>query len=139
VMDLEEGSTSMLDDKDSEEWPTAGRIEFQNVHMRYREDLGHVLKGVSLAIEAGHKGLTPPSPHCANDLGSEADGAVIVPTVGVVGRTGAGKSSLINALFRLIELDDGAICIDGRDISTLGLHQVVLEPDRNARPVQTRS
>jgi ABC-type multidrug transport system fused ATPase/permease subunit len=46
--------------------------------------------------------------------------------VGVVGRTGAGKSSLINALFRLVELDDGAICIDGRDISTLGLHQVPL-------------
>jgi ABC-type multidrug transport system fused ATPase/permease subunit len=44
--------------------------------------------------------------------------------VGVVGRTGAGKSSLINALFRLVELDDGALCIDGRDISTLGLHQV---------------
>lgn len=44
--------------------------------------------------------------------------------VGVVGRTGAGKSSLINTLFRLMELDAGVIRVDGVDISQLGLHQL---------------
>ena len=44
--------------------------------------------------------------------------------VGIVGRTGAGKSSLTLGLFRIIEAAHGAILIDGRDISTLGLHQL---------------
>ncbi|CAM9223590.1 unnamed protein product, partial [Hapterophycus canaliculatus] len=63
-------------------WPGTGSIEIQNVSMRYREDLPRVLKDLTLSISGGSR-------------------------VGVVGRTGAGKSSLISALFRLVECDKG--------------------------------
>jgi ABC-type multidrug transport system fused ATPase/permease subunit len=63
----------------------------------YRPDLPEVLRGVSCTIRPGEK-------------------------IGVCGRTGAGKSSLMVALFRLVELAGGRIDIDGLDISTLGLH-----------------
>lgn len=62
---------------------------------RYREGLDLVLRGVDLHIHPREK-------------------------IGVVGRTGAGKSSLMLALFRIIELSGGSIVIDGEDISTLG-------------------
>ena len=65
----------------------------------YRKDLKPVLQGLNFSIKAGEK-------------------------VGVVGRTGAGKSSLVQALFRLMELSEGAITIDGVDIATLGLHDL---------------
>jgi ATP-binding cassette subfamily C (CFTR/MRP) protein 1 len=44
--------------------------------------------------------------------------------IGVVGRTGAGKSSLMLGLFRIVEASEGSIFIDGIDISTLGLHEL---------------
>jgi len=64
--------------------------------MSYREGLPEVLKGVTFATRPGEK-------------------------VGIVGRTGAGKSSLLQALFRIVELNAGTIAIDGRDISEMGL------------------
>ncbi|KAG0276411.1 hypothetical protein BGZ95_007580 [Linnemannia exigua] len=76
-------------------WPSEGAISFTNVSMRYRPELPRVLRDISFDIQAGHK-------------------------VGVVGRTGAGKSSLIQALFLLSELDAGQIFIDGIDTTTLG-------------------
>ncbi|KAF9111885.1 hypothetical protein BGX27_004328 [Mortierella sp. AM989] len=76
-------------------WPSEGKIDFKNVSMRYRPELPRVLRNISFEVQAGHK-------------------------VGVVGRTGAGKSSLIQALFLLSELDDGQVVIDGIDTSTLG-------------------
>jgi ABC-type multidrug transport system fused ATPase/permease subunit len=78
-------------------WPTKGQIEFKDVTMRYRDDLPRVLNGISFTIPGG-------------------------TSVGVVGRTGAGKSSLIQALFRMSPLEGGEICIDGVDIWSLGLH-----------------
>jgi ATP-binding cassette, subfamily C (CFTR/MRP), member 1 len=77
-------------------WPLAGIIEFKDVWLRYRPELPPVLHGISFRI-----------------VGSEK--------VGIVGRTGAGKSSMLNALFRIVELERGTIFIDDCDISKFGL------------------
>eukprot|EP00936_MAST-01D_sp_MAST-1D-sp1_P003049 g3049.t1 len=74
--------------------PCEGALELHDVQMRYAPDLPLVLDGVSLKIEAGTK-------------------------VGVVGRTGAGKSSLVLAVFRMMELDAGKITIDDVDVTTM--------------------
>lgn len=65
--------------------------------MRYRENLEPALKSLSVTVEPGTK-------------------------IGIVGRTGAGKSSILQALFRLIELEEGSIIIDNENIEELGLH-----------------
>ncbi|KAH9856552.1 ABC protein [Lenzites betulinus] len=83
-------------EKPAPEWPSKGAVEFKDVLMRYREGLPLVLKGLSMQVHGGEK-------------------------IGVVGRTGAGKSSLMLALFRIIELTSGSITIDGVDISKIGL------------------
>ncbi|GJN90211.1 hypothetical protein Rhopal_003210-T1 [Rhodotorula paludigena] len=80
-------------------WPAEGAITFQDVEIRYRPELPSVVRDFSLSIRAGEK-------------------------VGVVGRTGAGKSTITQSLFRIIELSKGSITIDGIDISTLGLTQL---------------
>ncbi|XP_014222077.1 multidrug resistance-associated protein 1 isoform X2 [Trichogramma pretiosum] len=81
-------------DKD---WPVQGSVEFHDFKVRYREGLDLVLSGLSFKVNGGEK-------------------------IGIVGRTGAGKSSLTLALFRIIEAADGKILIDNVDISNLGLH-----------------
>ncbi|KAK4704538.1 lysophospholipase, partial [Phenoliferia sp. Uapishka_3] len=78
------------------EWPAHGAIELKKVVMSYRVGLPPVLKGLSLSVGAGEK-------------------------IGVVGRTGAGKSSIMMALFRIVELTSGSIEIDGLDIAKMGL------------------
>uniref|UniRef100_A0A8B9JSY5 Si:ch211-221f10.2 n=1 Tax=Astyanax mexicanus TaxID=7994 RepID=A0A8B9JSY5_ASTMX len=78
------------------DWPQQGNISFQDVEMRYRPELPLVLKNLSFSI-----------------LPDE--------TVGIVGRTGSGKSSLGVALFRLVELSKGSIIIDGVNIAHVGL------------------
>jgi len=67
--------------------------------MKYREGLEPSIKGLDCKIQAGMK-------------------------VGVVGRTGAGKSSILQALFRLIELSEGNVKIDDQDLKNIGLHQL---------------
>ncbi|XP_026465652.1 probable multidrug resistance-associated protein lethal(2)03659 [Ctenocephalides felis] len=79
-------------------WPTAGRVEFKNVSLRYNPEEECVLKNLNISISGGEK-------------------------VGIVGRTGAGKSSLLSALFRLTE-HEGIIEIDGIDTKKLGLHDL---------------
>ncbi|EEH36890.1 metal resistance protein YCF1 [Paracoccidioides lutzii Pb01] len=77
-------------------WPSQGGVQFKNYSTRYREGLDLVLQDINLDIKPHEK-------------------------IGVVGRTGAGKSSLTLALFRIIEATAGNISIDGLDISTIGL------------------
>ncbi|XP_054569765.1 LOW QUALITY PROTEIN: ATP-binding cassette sub-family C member 5-like [Eptesicus fuscus] len=78
------------------DWPQEGEVTFENVEMRYQENLPLVLKKVSFTIKPKEK-------------------------IGIVGRTGSGKSSLGMALFRLVELSGGCIKIDGVRISDIGL------------------
>ena len=77
-------------------WPRAGSIEFRKYCMRYRPGLPLVLRELTVSIVAGEK-------------------------VGIVGRTGSGKSSMLAALFRLVEGDGGQIFIDGADIAGVPL------------------
>ncbi|RKF81907.1 Multidrug resistance protein fer6 [Golovinomyces cichoracearum] len=80
-------------------WPESGEIIFRNVTMRYRPDLPFILSDLNLHIKGGER-------------------------IGIVGRTGAGKSSILMTLFRLVELSAGTIIIDGIDISKIGLHDI---------------
>ncbi|XP_071568154.1 multidrug resistance-associated protein 1 isoform X1 [Temnothorax nylanderi] len=81
------------------EWPKHGRVDFKNFKVRYRQGLDLVLNGLTFSVLGGEK-------------------------IGIVGRTGAGKSSLTLSLFRIIEAAHGKILIDDIDISKLGLHDL---------------
>lgn len=81
------------------QWPSKGDVEFSGATMRYRDGLEPSIRELSFRVEAGMK-------------------------VGIVGRTGSGKSSILQTLFRLVELSNGKITIDGTDLSTIGLHQL---------------
>ncbi|KAE8625593.1 hypothetical protein XENTR_v10006329 [Xenopus tropicalis] len=77
-------------------WPQEGAITFENVEMRYRDKLPLVLKNISFSIRPKEK-------------------------IGIVGRTGSGKSSLGMVLFRLVDLAGGSVTIDNFCINTIGL------------------
>ncbi|ORY40108.1 P-loop containing nucleoside triphosphate hydrolase protein [Rhizoclosmatium globosum] len=80
-------------------WPSTGSIEIQDLVLAYDSRPDHnVVNGISLTIKDGEK-------------------------VGIVGRTGSGKSTLMDSLFRLFEAKSGRILIDGQDIATLGLQK----------------
>jgi ABC-type multidrug transport system fused ATPase/permease subunit len=80
-------------------WPTTGELEFRNLSLRYRADTPLALDGLSFTIPGGKK-------------------------VGVVGRTGAGKSSLTTALFRLVEPCGGGIFVDGVNLLDISLRRL---------------
>ncbi|XP_056198345.1 ATP-binding cassette sub-family C member 3 isoform X1 [Falco biarmicus] len=82
-----------------EDWPSKGELEFVNYSVRYRKGLDLVLKGLNLQVHGGEK-------------------------IGIVGRTGAGKSSMTLCLFRILEAVKGEIKIDGVKISEIGLHDL---------------
>ena len=79
------------------DWPSKGEVVCKGLVTRYRKGAEPVLKGISFSVRSREK-------------------------VGIVGRTGAGKSSLTLSLFRLIEPESGMILIDGVDVSKIGLH-----------------
>lgn len=89
-MDLE--TESMVGKELSAAWPVSGTVELRDLEVAYAPDLPPVLKGISLKIEHGER-------------------------IGVVGRTGAGKSTLTLAFFRFLEARSGSVVIDGVDIS----------------------
>lgn len=85
-------------------WPLQGHIKFNHVFMKYRKDTHHVIKNLTFEVEPGER-------------------------IGCVGRTGAGKSSLLQILFRMVEIDEdhsssktSSVEIDNVDIKTIGLH-----------------
>uniref|UniRef100_A0A0G4EZM3 Uncharacterized protein n=1 Tax=Chromera velia CCMP2878 TaxID=1169474 RepID=A0A0G4EZM3_9ALVE len=92
----QEAALVVPDRRPPAEWPQQGLMKLDNVQLRYREGLPLVLKGVTLTILPGEK-------------------------VGIVGRTGAGKSTMLLALLRLVEHAGGNVELDGVDISSIGL------------------
>ncbi|KAL6008314.1 ATP-binding cassette sub- C member 9 [Asimina triloba] len=80
-------------------WPTVGTISFRNLQVRYAEHLPVVLRNITCTFPGKMK-------------------------VGVVGRTGSGKSTLIQAIFRIVEPTEGSIVIDDVDICKIGLHDL---------------
>ena len=93
----ENNSETPLDKKLIKEgFPKRGKIEFVNLYVRYRPDSQLVLKNINFTIEPGQK-------------------------IGIVGRTGSGKTTLCLSLFRILEASTGKILIDNQDISQIGL------------------
>merc|ERR1711976_95598 len=92
----QEAPYEIPDQDPSKDWPAYGVVKFENYQTRYRQGLDLVLRGIDFEIMSGEK-------------------------IGIVGRTGAGKSSLTLALFRIVEAAGGSITIDGQNIGFLGL------------------
>ncbi|XP_069701973.1 probable multidrug resistance-associated protein lethal(2)03659 isoform X2 [Periplaneta americana] len=90
---------SLPNSKPPMNWPSQGVIIFNKLFVTYAKDDPPVLKNVNFKINSAEK-------------------------VGIVGRTGAGKTSLITALFRLVDITSGTIEIDGIDVSSIGLHDL---------------
>ncbi|GJJ77848.1 hypothetical protein EMPS_10207 [Entomortierella parvispora] len=99
-LDLEEEPPAIIEgSRPPASWPHSGAIAVENLSMRYSADSPEVIKNISFSIKAGEK-------------------------VGVVGRTGSGKSTFAISLFRFMDPVNGTICIDGIDICKIGLQDL---------------
>ncbi len=94
-----EGKTNAMTQAPAASWPQAGELRWKDVTARYASHLPLVLRGVSFHIKPGQK-------------------------VGIVGRTGSGKTTLFQALYRFIEIEDGFIELDGVDLSLVPLENL---------------
>lgn len=95
----QEAPAEIPETKPRDSWPERGEISVHDVSLRYAPDLPRVIKNVSFDVEPNNK-------------------------IGIVGRTGAGKSTIITAFFRFLDPETGSILIDGIDISKIGLHDL---------------
>ncbi|KAL6704575.1 Transporter of the ATP-binding cassette (ABC) [Coniothyrium glycines] len=99
-LDVDQEAASVIkENRPPSNWPSKGAVEFRNYSTRYRKDFDLVLRNITFKILPGEK-------------------------VGVVGRTGAGKSSMALALFRALEAEQGKIFIDDIDIGLIGLQDL---------------
>ncbi len=80
-------------------WPRSGELEFRNVFLRYAEHLPFVLKNVSFKIQSGSR-------------------------VGLIGRTGSGKSTIFQSVYRFVDIESGQILLDGQPIHQIPLKRV---------------
>lgn len=96
---LEQEAPAIMAFRPPDNWPNEGRIDVKNLTLRYAPDLPDVLKDLTFSIGANEK-------------------------IGIVGRTGAGKSTLSLAFFRIIPFLSGSIHIDSIDICKIGLHDL---------------
>ncbi|EAS02140.2 ABC transporter C family protein (macronuclear) [Tetrahymena thermophila SB210] len=105
LIDTNPQESSWDDCKAPENWPKQGEIVFDNVSLKYRQELPQVINNLSFKIEKNQK-------------------------IGVVGRTGCGKSTLTLGILRILEItfdqnnEIGRIILDGQDIRELGLHEL---------------
>jgi ABC-type multidrug transport system fused ATPase/permease subunit len=99
-LDVEQEAAAVVqENRPQPDWPASGAVEFINYSTRYRQDFDVVLKNLSFKVEPKEK-------------------------IGVVGRTGAGKSSMALALFRALEAEEGRIVVDDVDIGLIGLEDL---------------
>lgn len=99
-MDLKQEAPEIIEgQRPKRDWPPLGSLEFKEYSTSYRSELPRVLNNLNLTIKPAEK-------------------------IGIVGRTGAGKSSLALAIFRIIEANEGGISIDNVDISKIGLYDL---------------
>ncbi|PWA97916.1 multidrug resistance-associated protein 3 [Artemisia annua] len=94
-----ESSLVIESNRFDDQWPSKGEVDMRHLQVRYAPHMPLVLRGLTCTFKGGKK-------------------------TGIVGRTGSGKSTLIQTLFRLVEPTAGQILIDGIDISTIGLHDL---------------
>ncbi|KAF7099491.1 hypothetical protein CFC21_101118 [Triticum aestivum] len=99
-MDIQSEAAEVVEEnRPLSDWPQNGNVDIRDLQIRYRKDAPLVLHGITCRFEGGDK-------------------------IGIAGRTGSGKTTLIGALFRLVEPAEGKIIIDSVDISTIGLHDL---------------